>query len=149
MLGSRSLAIVVLLAVVAPWNGVRAQSSSQPAAVATPQPGILDVVTGDLPKTSPVAVEIRKGKLAVGAATIWHTHPTPIFVYVESGTGRWEYKTGRAPQTRGAGGAIEEPANAVTRIVNSGTSALDLIIFQVSKPGAPVLIPLSTQDSSH
>ncbi|MGC1761121.1 MAG: hypothetical protein WA742_17375, partial [Candidatus Cybelea sp.] len=59
------------------------------------------------------------------------------------------YKTGRAPQTRGAGGAVEEPANTVTRIVNAGSSALDLIIFQVSKPGAPVLIPLSTQDSSH
>ena len=124
-------------------------SASPPAAVATPQPGILDVVTGDLPNTSPVAVEIRKGRLAPGAATIWHTHPTPIFVYVESGTGRWEYKTGRAPQTRGAGGAVEEPANTVTRIVNAGSSALDLIIFQVSKPGAPVLIPLPTQDSSH
>ncbi|HEY2473852.1 MAG TPA: cupin domain-containing protein [Candidatus Cybelea sp.] len=148
MLVCRSAAVALLAAVVAPWIGARAQSSSQPAAVATPQPGILDVVTGDLPKTSSVAVEIRKGKLAVGAATIWHTHPTPIFVYVESGTGRWEYKAG-ASQTRGAGEAIEEPANAVTRIVNSGTSALDLIIFQVSKPGAPVLIPLSTQDSSH
>ena len=116
-------------------------STSPPAAVATPQPGILDVVTGDLPNTSPVAVEIRKGRLAPGAATIWHTHLTPIFVYVESGTGMWEYKTGRAPQTRSAGEAIEEPANAITRIVNSGNSTLDLIIFQVSKPGAPVLVP--------
>jgi hypothetical protein len=124
-------------------------STSPPAAVATPQPGILDVVTGDRRTRRPLPSKSAKADSHPGAATIWHTHPTPIFVYVESGIGRWEYKTGRASETRGAGGAIEEPANAVTRIVNSGTSALDLIIFQVSKPGAPVLIPLSTQDSSH
>lgn len=141
MLGFRGGASVALLVAAVLWIAARAQSGSLPPVVATPQPGILDVVTGDLPKTPVAAVEIRKGKLAVGAATIWHTHPTPIFVYVESGTGTWEYKAGRAPQTFGAGQAVEEPANVVTRIVNSGSSALDLVIFQVSKPGAPVLIP--------
>ena len=68
-------------------------------------------------------------------------HPSPIFVYVESGTGRWEYKTGASSETRSAGQAIKEPANVVTRIVNSGTSPLVLVIFQVSRPGAPVLVP--------
>lgn len=111
------------------------------AALSAPLPAVLDVTTGDLPKTSPVAVEIRRGAVAPGGATIWHTHPSPPFVYVESGTGTWEYKDGRPSETRSAGQAIEEPANVVTRITNGGSTPLDLVIFQVSKPGDPVLVP--------
>jgi quercetin dioxygenase-like cupin family protein/ketosteroid isomerase-like protein len=111
------------------------------AVVSAPLPAILDVTTGDLPQTSPVAVEIRKGEVAPGGATIWHTHPSPPFVYVESGIGTWEYKDGRPPETRGPGQAIEEPANVVMRITNGGGSPLKLVIFQVSKPGDPVLVP--------
>ncbi|MFY9720150.1 MAG: cupin domain-containing protein [Candidatus Cybelea sp.] len=137
----QGVAAIAGLIVVASSLAVWAKGTPSPAAVTTPQPGILDVTTGDLPKTSPVAVEIRKGTLAPSEATIWHTHPSPIFVYVENGTGSWEYRGGRPAETRTAGQAIEEPANAVTRIVNSGTSRLDLVIFQVSQPGAPVLVP--------
>ncbi len=137
----QSIAGVAVLIVGAPSLAVPAEGTPSPGAVTTPQPGILDVTTSDLPQTSPVAVQIRKGTLAPGQATIWHTHPSPIFVYVESGTGTWEYRDARPSETRSAGQAIEEPANAVTRIVNSGTLRLDLVIFQVSKPGAPVLVP--------
>ena len=131
---------IVLLALGAACM-IRAGSIAAPTPVTTPQPGILDVTTADLPKVVPVAVEIRKGQLASGGATIWHTHPSPIFVYVERGTGAWEYRDGRPAETRVAGQAIEEPAKVVTRIVNSGTSRLDLVVFQVSKPGDPVLLP--------
>jgi quercetin dioxygenase-like cupin family protein len=141
MLRFRSAVAVLAVVTVFPWIGSGAQSGPLPSVVATPQPGLLDVTTDDLPKTSPAAVEIRKGTLIAGAATIWHTHPSPIFVYVETGTGTWEYKDGRAPEKRSTGQAIEEPANAVTRIVNPGTSRLELVIFQVSKPGDPVLVP--------
>lgn len=120
---------------------VRAQDQAAPAVAKTPLPAALDVTSGDLPKTPTVAVEVRSGSLAPHAATIWHTHPSPPFVYVESGTGTWEFKDGRPSLTRSAGQAIEEPANVVTRIVNAGTAPLNLVIFQVSKPGDHVLIP--------
>lgn len=126
-----------------------AKGNPLPVVAVTPLPAILDVTTGDLPKTPTVAVEIRQGTLAAGAATIWHTHPSPPFVYVESGTGTWEFKDGRPSQTRGAGQAIEEPANVVTRIVNAGTSRLNLVIFQVSKPGDPVLVPSTTKPATY
>lgn len=132
---------VLSIALAVSWIAGRAEAAPPPAAVATPQPGILDVTTGDLPKTSLVAVEIRKGTIAPGAATIWHTHPSPLFVYVENGSGSWEYENGRPADMRSAGQAIEEPPNVVTRIVNTGTTRLDLIIFQVSKPDTPVLVP--------
>jgi quercetin dioxygenase-like cupin family protein len=137
----QSVAAVVVLTVIASSLAVGAKGAPSPAAVTTPQPGILNVTTADLPKTSSVAVQIRKGTLSPGEATIWHTHPSPIFVYVESGTGTWEYRGARRSELRTAGQAIEEPAKDVTRIVNSATSRLDLVIFQVSKPGAPVLVP--------
>lgn len=108
--------------------------------VSKPLPPVLDVTTGDLPKTPTSAVEIRKGTIAPGGTTIWHTHPSPTFNYVESGTGTWEFR-GAPSQTRSAGQAIQEPANVVTRIVNHGSTPLKLVIFQVSKPGAPLLVP--------
>jgi quercetin dioxygenase-like cupin family protein len=125
----------VALAVLALAGG------ATPAVLTKPVPPVLDVTTGDLPQISPAAVEIRKGALAPGGTTIWHTHPSPPFVYIEGGSGTWEFKDGRPPETRSAGQAIEEPANVVTRIVNSGRAPLELVIFQVSKPGAPVLVP--------
>lgn len=85
-----SACAVLSIALAVPWITGRAEAAPSPAVVATPQPGILDVTTGDLPKASLVAVEIRKGTIAPGAATIWHTHPSPLFVYVENGSGSWE-----------------------------------------------------------
>ncbi len=141
MLTIRTISAVAVLAAVVPAIVVRAQGNPSPGVATTPVPAVLDVTTGDLPKAATVAVEIRKGAIAPGASTIWHTHPTPPFVYVESGTGRWEYKNGRAPDVRSDGQGIEEPANVVTRIVNTGSTPLTLVIFQVSRPGDPVLVP--------
>jgi quercetin dioxygenase-like cupin family protein len=137
----RSALAVVALTIAVTLVAARAKGDLSPAVAATPLPAILDVTTGQLPKTPTVAVEIRKGTLAPGAATIWHTHPSPPFIYVESGTGTWEYRDGRPSETRSAGQAIEEPPNVVTRVLNGGTSPLNLVVFQVSKPGDAVLVP--------
>lgn len=138
----RIVSIATLLAVAAAAIAAKAGDNATPAVAKTPVPAVLDVTTGDLPKTPSVAVEVRTGAIAPGGSTIWHTHPSPTFNYVESGTGTWEFRGG-SPQTRSDGQAIEEPANVVTRIVNHGTTPLRLVIFQVSKPGDPVLVPAS------
>lgn len=110
------------------------------AIVKKPLPPILAVTTGELPKTPTAAVQIRKGVVEPGGSTIWHTHPSPTFNYVVSGTGTWEFRD-QPSQTRTNGQAIEESAGVVTRVVNHGTMPLELVIFQVSKPGDPVLVP--------
>lgn len=138
--GASVIASVAAIAIIALSVVVRAEDQSAPAVAKTPLPAALDVTTADMPRTPTVAVEVRKGTLAPRSTTIWHTHPSPPFVYIESGTGTWEFKDGRPSQTRSTGQAIEEPANVVTRIVNGGTSPLSLVIFQVSKPGDAVLI---------
>ena len=80
------------------------------APVSKPLPPVLDVTTRDLPKTATAAVEVRRGTIAPGGDTIWHTHPSPTFNYVASGTGTWEFKN-QPSQTRSAGQAIEEPGS--------------------------------------
>jgi len=57
------------------------------ARVVLPPKPALDVVTGDLPKTSTANVFVLAVTLAPGDATFWHTHPTPTFMYVVNGTG--------------------------------------------------------------
>lgn len=108
--------------------------------VSKPLPPVLDVTTNELPKTANAAVEVRKGTIVPDGTTIWHTHPSPTFNYVESGSGTWEFR-GKPSQVRSAGEAIMEPAGVITRVVNHGTTPLNLVIFQVSKPGAPLLVP--------
>lgn len=119
---------------------IRADGSAPAKVLTKPLPPVLNVTTGELPKTPTAAVQMRAGVLAPETSTFWHTHPSPPFIYVESGTGIWEYK-GRPSETRRAGQAIMEPANVVMRVVNPGSSPLRLIIFQASKPGDPVILP--------
>ena len=138
------LAIVVLAVLGIADIGAAATA---PALVKKPLPPILNVTTDQLPKTPVADVQIRPGVVAPGGATIWHTHPSPTFNYVQSGTGTWEY-VGRRPETRGPGQAIVERARAVVRIVNRGLTPLVLVIFQVSKPNEPLLIPARSGGSS-
>ena len=104
------------------------------ALVAAPAP-ILNVVTSDLPKTPTADVRVIAVTLAPGDSTHWHTHPTPPFVFVQSGTGIWEFRGGRSSEAHHGGEAVMEPVNVVTRIVNRGTTPLNLVVFQASRPG--------------
>jgi quercetin dioxygenase-like cupin family protein len=105
-----------------------------PTPVATAAPPVLDVVTADIPKAPTVAARVITATIAPGESTFWHTHPTPPFVYVESGSATWEYR-GRPSVLRHAGQAIMEPANVVMRITNHGTVPVKLVLFQVSRIG--------------
>ncbi len=60
-------------------------------------------------------------------------------MYVVSGTPTWEYRDGRPAATRHAGEAIMEPKNVVMRLRNHGTTPMQLVLFQASKPGEPLL----------
>lgn len=111
-------------------------------AIAPAAQPVLSVTTDALPKTPNAEVRVLTAIIAPGSATIWHTHPTPPFIYVESGTAVWEYKGGRPPETRHAGQAIAEPPNVVMRIVNRGTATVNMVIFQATKPGEPRIVPV-------
>lgn len=135
----RALATAATLAGIAILVAIRVDGNTPSNTLTKALKAVLNVRTSELPHTPTAEVQVRAGSLAPGHATFWHTHPSPPFVYVESGTGRWEYKGGRSPETRHAGQAIMEPVNVPMRLVNVGTTPLRLVIFQVSKPGDPVI----------
>jgi quercetin dioxygenase-like cupin family protein len=130
----------ISLVAAAVLPSLRAGAGSDALTVAAPATVVLNVTTGALPKTPTAAVQVRSAALAPGSATPWHTHPSPPFVYVVSGSGTWEYR-GAASQAKHAGEAIVEPVNLPMRVVNRGSVPLRLVIFQVSQPGAPTIVP--------
>jgi quercetin dioxygenase-like cupin family protein len=132
---------VVLLAGVVLLTTIGADGAGSTKAVTAPTP-VLNVITDALPKSPSAEAYVLAVTIPPGGATVWHTHPTPLFVYVQSGTGTWEYRGGRPSETRHAGQAIMEPPNLVGRIANHGTTAVFIVAFQVTKPGEPRIHPV-------
>jgi quercetin dioxygenase-like cupin family protein len=105
----------------------------------TPAPSaVLSVTTSALPKTDTHEVRIYAATLAPGAASAWHTHPSPPFVYVIEGALVLESE-GRPPMEVKAGQAIAEPTGEVIRAVNRGTVPTKVVIFYVGAPRMPFL----------
>jgi len=80
-----------------------------------PQP----LATG-IPKSDTQAVRILTATLQPGAASTWHTHPSPPFACVIEGAVVIESEV-RPPIEVTAGHAIAEPTGEVIRAVNRGT----------------------------
>lgn len=133
--------VLTAAAAIAFSIAIPADGNAPSNVITKPLQAVLNVTTTELPKTQSAEVQVRSGTLAPGSSTFWHSHPSPPFIFIESGTGTWEYRGDRPPDTRRAGQAIMEPANVVLRLVNRGATPLRIVIFQVSKPGDPVLRP--------
>ncbi len=128
-------AAVVIVVVALALNG------AGNAGAKTPPGLVLTVTTTDLPKTRSAIVRILQSTFPPGFDSGWHAHPSPPFVYVVSGNPTWEYRDGRKPATRHAGEAMMEPKNVVMRLRNRGTTPMQLVLFQASRPGEPLLHP--------
>ncbi len=81
------------------------------------------------------AREVRVVRAMIEPRTIagWHTHPTPVYVYVLDGTLTMEVE-GKEPRTITAGEAVAEPLNAPMRVINEGDQPVELVVFQISSP---------------
>ncbi len=141
MLKFQKTTALAVLSGIALLTMIHADAAGSSKVVTTAAQPVLNVITSALPKTPSADVRVLTATLAPGYSTFWHTHPSPPFIYVESGTATWEYKGGRSPDTRHAGQAIMEPANVIMRIANRGTTSVSVVIFQVSKPGEPRILP--------
>jgi quercetin dioxygenase-like cupin family protein len=74
----------------------------------------------------------------------WHTHPTPIVIYVVEGTFNVEIKGKGVTQFK-AGEAVLEPPNTVLRAGNPGQSPTRVVVFQVASPEASFSQPALQQ----
>jgi quercetin dioxygenase-like cupin family protein len=115
-----------------------------PATHAPPMTYALKEVTGNFPKADQLEARVRASTIQPGAVGEWHTHPTPVIVYVLEGTLSLEIKDKGIVHHK-AGEAAMEPINTVMRASNQGQAPVKLVIFQVSPPDVPPSHPAPQQ----
>jgi quercetin dioxygenase-like cupin family protein len=111
---------------------VEAQDTAKPDLVFN------EVVSG-MPRGEKQAVRVLTASFKPGDKTVFHTHRSPVTVYILEGAFTLELE-GRAPVVVRAGQAFVEPPNVrMTGYNRSATESLRLVIFYVSDPDTPFL----------
>lgn len=116
-----------------------AQQHSPPA----PSPYILKEALPDFPKGDRLEARVRPITLQPGFGD-WHTHPTPIVIYVTEGVFAVEIKDKGVTHVK-TGEAVLEHPNVVLRGGNPGQTPTKIIVFQVASPEAPFSQPAPSQ----
>ena len=115
-------------------------SISQEQGTARPLLLLREIVQG-MPKGERQEVRVLTASFKPGDKTVFHTHRSPVTVYVLEGAFTLEME-GRQPVTVRAGQAMVEPAHVrMTGYNRSSTEALRVVIFYVSDPDTPFLDP--------
>lgn len=85
-------------------------------------------------------MEARVVRAMIEPRTIaaWHTHPTPVYLYIAKGTLTMEIE-GQERRQVVAGEAIAEPLNSSMRVINEGDEPVEVIVFQISPPKSEFL----------
>jgi len=118
-----------------------ATADAQQAGLARPQLLLREVVQG-MPRGEAQEVRVLAATFQPGDRTVFHTHRSPVTVYVLEGRFTLELE-GRAPVTVAAGQAyVEPPEVRMTGYNRSSTEPLRVLIFYVSDPGTPFLHPI-------
>ena len=85
------------------------------------------------------SVRVLTASFKPGDQTVFHTHRSPVTVYILEGAFTLELE-GRPPITVKAGQAFVEPPNVkMTGYNRSSSEPLRLVIFYVSEPDTPFL----------
>jgi len=117
--------------------------SSQQPGTARPRQVLAQVVPG-MPTSAEQEVRVLTAVFEPGDRTVFHTHRSPVTVYVLEGTFTLAIE-GREPLTVRVGEAMVEPPHArMTGFNRSATERTRVVIFYVSEPGTPFLDPVST-----
>ena len=133
--GLARLAVLALLA--APPLALHAQSPG----LASPKL-ILREQVGAMPRGETQEVRVLTASFKPGDKTVFHTHRSPVTVYVLEGQFTLDLE-GRAPVSVNAGQAfVEPPAVRMTGYNKSATDMLRVVIFYVSETGTPFLDPV-------
>jgi len=128
-----SLALVALL--------VSSPSRAQEPGMTRPQLILREIVQG-MPKGDKQEVRVLTASFKPGDKTVFHTHRSPVTVYVLEGAFTLEME-GHQPVTVKAGQAMMEPPHVkMTGYNRSATEPLRVVIFYVSEPDTPFLDPV-------
>lgn len=76
-------------------------------------------------------VRVVRATMEPNTIASWHTHPSPVYVYVEEGTLTMEIE-GEEPYQISAGEAVAEPLDVRMRVLNRTEEPAEIVVFQVS-----------------
>lgn len=111
---------------------------AQQPGFAAPQLVLRESVAG-MPKADTQEVRVMTAVFKPGDRTVFHTHRSPVTVYVLEGQFTLDME-GRAPVTLDAGKAFVEPPNVkMTGYNRSASQPLRVVIFYVSDANTPFL----------
>jgi quercetin dioxygenase-like cupin family protein len=106
---------------------------------------LLQQIVEGMPRGERQEVRVLTATLSPGDRTPFHTHRSPVTVYVLAGTFTLEME-GRDPVRVRAGEALVEPPNVrMTGYNRSATEPMQVVIFYVSDPGTPFLDPIAAR----
>ena len=128
----------LLAAVLSAFSGPAA--NAQAPGQAAPKLVLKESVQ-QMPKSDTQEVRVLTASFKPGDKTVFHTHRSPVTVYVLEGQFTLDLE-GRAPVVISAGQAyVEPPGVKMTGYNRSATEPLRVVIFYVSEPGTPFLDP--------
>ena len=94
-----------------------------------------------MPRSDTQEVRVLTASFKPGDKTVFHTHRSPVTVYVLEGQFTLDLE-GREPVVISTGQAyVEPPGVKMTGYNRSATEPLRVVIFYVSEPGTPFLDP--------
>ena len=115
-------------------------AQAQAPGLAAPQLVLKESVL-QMPRSDTQEVRVLTASFKAGDKTVFHTHRSPVTVYVLEGQFTLDLE-GREPVVIGAGQAyVEPPGVKMTGHNRSATEPLRVVIFYVSEPGTPFLDP--------
>jgi quercetin dioxygenase-like cupin family protein len=132
---ARSPMKALLLLIVSGSLGLPATLMAQEA---RPDAPALKQVTTEYPKGDKLEARVMTATLAPGSASPWHTHGSPVAVYVVEGTFTLEFD-GREAISKQAGEALLEPINIKIRAANRSNAPAKVVISKVSEPEQPFM----------
>ena len=129
--------VAVFISAAVPVNPAHAQTPGLAAPKLVLKENVLQMPKGDTQE-----VRVLTASFKPGDKTAFHTHRSPVTVYVLEGQFTLDLE-GRAPVVVKAGEAFVEPPNVkMTGYNKSTTDALRVVIFYVSDVDTPFLDPV-------
>ncbi len=107
------------------------QADEQLAEIDTPASELNEILLEQAEVPEDAVVRVVRGRIDPNTAAAWHTHPSPVYIYVEEGTLSLEIE-GQEPYDIATGEAVAEPLDARMRAVNRGDEPVEIVVFQVS-----------------
>ena len=137
---TRSSHVALVTLMLGAAFGPSAQAQAQAPGQAAPKLVLKESVQ-QMPRSETQEVRVLTASFKPGDKTVFHTHRSPVTVYVLEGQFTLDLE-GRAPVVISAGQAyVEPPGVKMTGYNQSATEPLRVVIFYVSEPGTPFLDP--------